>query len=64
MLTWDPVNTYDQHWLKLHGVEVALVSDRNDPAQPTRYSSWPGGGARPRSATVAVRRIDGGLIGT
>lgn len=27
MLTWDPPNTYDQHWLKLHGVEVALVSE-------------------------------------
>ena len=38
MLTWDPVNTYGQHWLKLHGVEVALVSDRNDPAWPWTVS--------------------------
>ena len=35
----------------------------SDPTQPTRYSTWPLGG-RPRSATVAIQRIDGGLIGT
>ena len=34
MLTWDPVNTYGQHWLKLHGVEVALVDRTVDPAWP------------------------------
>ncbi len=34
MLAWDPVNRYGQHWLTLHGVEVALVSDRQDPAWP------------------------------
>jgi secreted PhoX family phosphatase len=38
-------------------------SERSDPAQPTRYSSWPGG-TRPRSATVVVQRNDGGVIGT
>ena len=27
MLTWDKVNFYGQHWLKLHGVEVALLSE-------------------------------------
>ena len=27
MLNWDPVNYYGQHWLKLHGVEVALVAE-------------------------------------
>lgn len=36
--------------------------DRSDPAEPTRYSRWPDGG-RPRSATVVVRRLDGGVIG-
>ncbi len=36
----------------------------SDPEHPTRFSSWPGDGARPRSATVAIRRKDGGLIGT
>ena len=35
-----------------------------DPENPTRFSSWPAGGARPRSATVAIRRRDGGLVGT
>ena len=37
---------------------------RTDPAHPTRHSSWPDGGARPRSATVVIRRRDGGPIGT
>jgi secreted PhoX family phosphatase len=37
-----------------------------DPARPTAVSSWPDGatGGRPRSATIAVRRHDGGRIGT
>jgi hypothetical protein len=35
---------------------------RSDPAHPGRISSWPFGG-RPRSATVVVRREDGGVIG-
>lgn len=44
-------------------------SDRSDPAQPNKFSSWPqnqfgGAGNRPRSSTVAIRRNDGGLIGT
>ncbi|MEY4561508.1 MAG: hypothetical protein RLZZ618_785 [Pseudomonadota bacterium] len=38
-------------------------SDRSDPANPSRYSRWPDGG-RPRSATLAIRRVDGGVIGT
>ncbi len=38
-------------------------SERSDPAAPTRYSSWPHGG-RPRSATVVIRRADGGPVGT
>ena len=39
-------------------------AENSDPAHPTRFSSWPGGGARPRSATLAIRRKDGGLVGT
>lgn len=41
-------------------------SDRSDPAEPDRYSRWPSGrpGARPRSATVAIRRRDGGVVGS
>ena len=40
--------------------------DRSDPAQPRRYSNWPDfrPEGRPRSATVAIRRRDGGVIGT
>jgi len=38
-------------------------SDRSDPDEPNRFSRWPFGG-RPRSATVAIRRRDGGPIGT
>lgn len=41
-------------------------SDRSDPAQPNQYSNWPDHrpGGRPRSATVAIRKKDGGVIGT
>ena len=41
-------------------------SERTDPANPKRFSSWPEGaaGARPRSATVVIRKRDGGVIGT
>ena len=41
-------------------------SDRSDPAEPAKYSNWPDykPGGRPRSATVVVRRKDGGVIGT
>lgn len=40
-------------------------SERSDPAQPKAVSSWPDGdaGGRPRSATVVIRRRDGGVIG-
>lgn len=39
---------------------------RNDPRNAKAVSSWPEGGAggRPRSATIAIRRKDGGTIGT
>jgi uncharacterized protein len=41
------------------------ASDRSDPANPDKFSNWPSGvkGARPRSATVVIRRVDGGVIG-
>ena len=41
-------------------------SERSDPEQPDRYSRWPNNtaGARPRSATVVIRKRDGGVIGT
>ncbi len=40
-------------------------SDRSDPAEPAKYSNWPDykAGGRPRSATVVIRRRDGGVIG-
>jgi uncharacterized protein len=39
---------------------------RNDPAKPKGVSAWPDGasGGRPRSALIAIRRKDGGLIGS
>jgi hypothetical protein len=41
-------------------------SERSDPKQPTRFSKWPDGAnaGRPRSATVVIRKNDGGVIGT
>lgn len=41
-------------------------SERTDPSHPQRYSSWPDHrpDGRPRSATVVIRRRDGGLVGT
>ena len=38
-------------------------SERSDPAAPTKVSTWPDN-ARPRSATVVITKIDGGIIGT
>jgi uncharacterized protein len=40
--------------------------DRSAPAEPSKYSNWPDykPGGRPRSATVVVRKKDGGVIGT
>lgn len=41
-------------------------SERSESTAPTRYSTWPDGpgAGRPRSATVVIRKRDGGLIGT
>lgn len=40
-------------------------SDRSDPADPAKFSSWPDlpPGGRPRSATVVIRKADGGIVG-
>lgn len=40
-------------------------SENSDPANPTAISSWPDGpgAGRPRSATVVIRKTDGGIIG-
>ena len=34
-----------------------------DPANPAAQSNWPDYQGRPRSATVAIRRVDGGKVG-
>jgi secreted PhoX family phosphatase len=39
------------------------ASERSDPARPTAVSAWPNGAGRPRSATIAIRKRDGGVIG-
>jgi secreted PhoX family phosphatase len=42
------------------------ANERNDPANPQAVSTWPDGpsGGRPRSATIVIRKDDGGVIGT
>ncbi len=42
------------------------AGDRSDPSRPRAISQWPDGptGGRPRSATVAIRKADGGRVGT
>jgi secreted PhoX family phosphatase len=42
------------------------ASERGDPARPTAVSTWPDGAAagRPRSATIVIRKRDGGVIGS
>ncbi len=42
------------------------ANDRSDPDQPRRYSNWPDfhPQGRPRSATVVIRKHDGGVIGS
>jgi hypothetical protein len=42
------------------------ASERSDPAAPKAISSWPDGaaGGRPRSATIVIRKLDGGIVGT
>ena len=41
------------------------ASERSDPDNPKGISTWPDGaaGGRPRAATIAIRRLDGGVIG-
>jgi uncharacterized protein len=41
-------------------------SDRSDPSKPSQFSNWPNyaPNGRPRSALVAIRKNDGGIIGT
>jgi secreted PhoX family phosphatase len=42
------------------------ASERSDPDKPLAISRWPDGAkaGRPRSATLAIRRKDGGVVGT
>ena len=42
------------------------ASGRNDPRTPQAVSTWPDGaaGGRPRSATIVIRKDDGGIVGT
>jgi uncharacterized protein len=41
-------------------------SERSNPAKPTALSTWPDGpgAGRPRSATIVIRKRDGGFIGS
>ena len=42
------------------------ASERSNPAAPQAVSTWPDGpdGGRPRSATIVIRRADGGVVGS
>lgn len=42
------------------------ADDLSDPHMPLKVSNWPDGpsGGRPRSATIAIRKLDGGVIGS
>ena len=42
------------------------ASERANPAEPKALSAWPDGpaGGRPRSATIVIKKSDGGVIGT
>ena len=42
------------------------LEQRSDPDRPQAVSTWPDGpsGGRPRSATIAIRRVDGGIVGS
>jgi uncharacterized protein len=42
------------------------AGDRSDPQEPDKISNWPDftAGGRPRSATVVIRKVDGGVIGS
>jgi secreted PhoX family phosphatase len=42
----------------------STYSDNQIARNATAFSQWPTAGARPRSATVVVRRSDGGVVGT
>ena len=41
----------------------AVLNDNAIARNATAFSQWPTAGARPRSATVVVRRTDGGVVG-
>ena len=45
------------------GEPIGVNQSVNTGDNPTRFSSWPDGSGRPRSATVAIFRHDGGVIG-
>ena len=50
MLTWDPVNTYGQHWLKLHGVETNICVFKGENHELSRSG-------RPRPRLTRLRKM-------
>jgi secreted PhoX family phosphatase len=65
-LTWTPDGRTMFVNIQHPGEPAMEHPGRSDPRKPKAVSSWPEGekGGRPRSATIAIRREDGGLIGT
>ncbi len=63
-VSWTPDGT--TMFVNIQHPGEPLNHDRSDPAEPAKFSNWPDykPGGRPRSATVVVRKKDGGLIGS
>ncbi len=40
------------------------ANEKSDPDQPLKVSTWPDRAGRPRSATVVITKLDGGIVGT
>ena len=64
--TWTPDGRTMFVNIQHPGEPLDANTEFNDPAAPQHWSTWPDGptGGRPRSATLAIRRSDGGLLGS
>jgi hypothetical protein len=47
-------------------LRTLFVNVQHPGEAPKAHSAWPDGaeGGRPRSATIAIRRVDGGVVGS
>jgi hypothetical protein len=67
-ITWTPdrrtvfVNIQHPGEVSDHLRRPTGSTDDSTARNPAAFSQWPTAGARPRSATVAIRRADGGPV--